>query len=189
VNTSSGLLTYANRTFTGSGSSVPTTFVTPTNALISLSPLRAVRPNGAHLYVSDAAASTIAQYTIAANGSFSATGTPPVATGATPTALAVDRSGQFAYALSPTDATISQYAINAATGALTALSPATIATCSQAASFAVEPSSRFAYVSCANDSTVQQFRITASGALSYIGAVNTSPAGTPGTIAIAGPGL
>ena len=86
----------------------------------------AIDPTGAFLYVSNSNDGTVSAFTIASDGTLTAmTGSPFVSTvtnvpsSATPTAIQIDPSGQFAYVANGDDGTVTVFRINLTTGALT----------------------------------------------------------------------
>ena len=100
------------------------------------------------------------------------------ATGTSPSGVAVDPSGRFAYVTNQGAATVQAYTINQSTGALTSVG--TAATGAVPIGVAVDPSGRFAYVTNYNANTVQAYTINqSSGALTSVGtiATGTSPSG------------
>ena len=85
----------------------------------------AIDPTGQFLYVSNAHDGTVSAFTISSvDGSLSSVGSPYTSTttgvpSTTPTALAVDPSGQFLYVANGDDASITTFTIAAGKGALT----------------------------------------------------------------------
>ena len=165
----------------------------PNGALTPMSPATVPAGNGpwsvtvdaAHryAYVANFSGTDISQYTIdPSSGALTpmspatvAVGTP----GAYANSVAVDPSGRYAYAVTQTDGTISQYTI-ASNGALTLKASTAVLPRSYPDSIAIDPSGKYAYVSNLradptpgdpnyNQYTVAQFTIDpASGALTQM---------------------
>jgi hypothetical protein len=115
------------------------------------------------------------QYAIKSDGSLAPLSIASVSTGAGPTSIVADPSGQFVYVANSRDATISQYAVGA-TGSLTALSPAVVSVAgpfSVAAGLALsaDPRGRFLYIAVSPQdppgpvASVAQYAIGSDGTL------------------------
>jgi 6-phosphogluconolactonase (cycloisomerase 2 family) len=164
-------------TVTGGAGSVGAADVT--NVVVTC---RAVLPRFA--YVISSVVNTISAYSIdGASGALTRI-LPDVATGATPSGVAVDPSGRFLYVTNGSDSTVSAYAIAAETGVLTAVGAAVPAGAGPNA-IIVDLSGQFLFVSNGSDSTVSAYSIAAStGALTSVGsAVSTTGAG-PDALAV-----
>ncbi len=140
----------------------------------------AVDPSGRFAYAASNAFSVgetgnVFMYTInATTGALTSIGT--IAAGTSPSSVAVDPSGKFAYVANADSNTVSMYTINATTGALTSIG--TIAAGLRPRSVAVDPSGKFAYVANGGSNDVSMYAINATtGALTSIGtiAAGTSP--------------
>jgi YVTN family beta-propeller protein len=93
-----------------------------------------------------------------------------VAAGTTPTSIAVDPTGKFAYVTNADSNDVSMYTIDATTGALT--SGGTVAAGTTPASVAVDPTGKFVYVTNASSNDVSMYTINAiNGALTAIGRI------------------
>jgi hypothetical protein len=98
-------------------------------------------------YVTNNGDNTISGYTIdPATGALSPIAGSPFPTGAQPTSVAVDPSGQFADVTNSGDHTVSGYTIDPGTGTLTAIAGSPFAVGMFPTAVAVGPSGRFAYV-------------------------------------------
>jgi DNA-binding beta-propeller fold protein YncE len=153
----------------------------------------AVYPTGGFLYVIDALANTVTEYSYGANGTLvQGVG---YAVGAAPQGITIDPTGSFLYVSNSGDGTVSAFTVNI-DGTLTGVTgspfvstttniPSVTPTAVQ-----VDPSGQFAYVANGDDDTVSIFRINlATGALTMVGApVSTVMfpgfAGGPSSIAI-----
>jgi YVTN family beta-propeller protein len=140
----------------------------------------AVDPSGRFAYAASNAFSVgetgnVFMYTInATTGALTSIGT--IAAGTSPSSVAVDPSGKFAYVANADSNTVSMYTINATTGALTSIG--TIGAGLRPRSVAVDPSGKFAYVANGGSNDVSMYAINATtGALTSIGtiAAGTSP--------------
>src|SRR5713101_2966451 len=129
---------------------------------------------GKFAYVANINSKNVSMYTInATTGALTSIGT--IAAELSPSAVAVDPSGRFAYVANGGEfdvfGSVSMYTINATTGALTAIAPGTI-DAGRFAAVAVDPSGKFAYVANADSNTVSMYAINATtGALTSIGTI------------------
>lgn len=120
-----------------------------------------------YAYVSDINNAQVDQYIIGTGGTLVPMTTPTVASGATPTGLAVDPTHHFVYVANFGSASVSQYTVGA-TGALTPMNPATVAAGSLANSVTIDATGTHAYVPNAGvtGATISQYTITpGTGAL------------------------
>jgi 6-phosphogluconolactonase len=93
----------------------------------------------------------------------------PVAAAGSPTSIAVDSQGRFAYVTNITADNVSVFAIDTVTGALTPVS--TAMTGVNPVELTLDPSGRFAYVANLSSDNITQFAVNSStGALTPIGA-------------------
>jgi YVTN family beta-propeller protein len=124
-------------------------------------------------YVVNQFSNTVSVYTIDPTTGALTAGTPAtVATGNSPSSMAVDPSGKFAYVTNSADNTVSVYTINQTTGALTAGN--TVASGNSPQSVAVDPNGRFVYVINWNSNSVSVYTIDqTTGALTAGTAVLT----------------
>ncbi len=120
-------------------------------------------------YVADSLNSTISQYRIGPDGSFTPLA-PATVPASRPYAMSPHPAGSFLYAVNNRNGTVSQYRVNE-NGTLAPLSPATVPTGSgdpggsNPLSIAVHPRGGSAYVVNNADSTVSQYRVNADGTL------------------------
>lgn len=140
-----------------------------------------VHPTGKFAYVATqcapaGSAGNVSMYAInAANGALTSIGT--IVAGLSPTSIAIDASGEFAYVTNSGSDDISMYTINASSGALTSIG--TIAAGTVPGSVAVDPTGKFAYVTNYGSNDISMFTIDATtGALTSTGtiAAGTGPA-------------
>ena len=153
----------------------------------------AVYPAGGFLFVTDAIANTVTEYSYGANGTL--TQGVSYAVGAAPKGVTIDPTGSFLYVSNSGDGTVSAFTVNI-DGILTEVTgspfvstttniPSVTPTAVQ-----VDPSGQFAYVANGDADTVSVFRINlATGALTMVGTpVSTVNfpgfAGGPSSIAI-----
>jgi 6-phosphogluconolactonase (cycloisomerase 2 family) len=85
-----------------------------------------VDPLGHYVYVANAGANTISQYTIGPTGDLVPMVVPTVAAGSGVSAVTIDPTGQFLYAANRGTTTISQFKIGA-NGSLTPMTNPTVA--------------------------------------------------------------
>ncbi len=144
----------------------------------------AVDPTGKFAYVvtesnPPGSAGNVSMYTInATTGALTSIGT--IAAGLSPTRIAIDPSGKFAYVTNPGSNDVSMYTINATTGGLTSIG--LMAAGTRPASVAVHPSAKFAYVTNSGSDDVSMYSINATGALTLIGRI--AAGSSPTSIAI-----
>jgi 6-phosphogluconolactonase (cycloisomerase 2 family) len=134
----------------------------------------AVSPNGTSLYVLNfGVASTVSQYTIAANGTLSAKTVPSVPTGTTPSSIVVSPNGQYAYVTNGNG--ITQYTI-AADGSLSpnpdAASVASAAGI-ETAGAAESANGENVYINNFTQGTVSQYTVNPDGTLTLAATVAT----------------
>jgi len=165
----------------------------PNGALTPMSPATVPAGNGPwsvtvdaghrYAYVANFSGTDISQYTIDPSSGALTPMSPATVAAGTPGAyansVAVDPSGRYAYAVTQTDGTISQYTIGS-NGALTLKASTAVLPRSYPDSIAIDPSGKYAYVSNLradptpgdpnyNQYTVAQFTIdAASGALTQM---------------------
>lgn len=164
------------------------TFGTVSGASASVSINCVANPSPAvdkYAYVANYGSNNVSAYTINAGSGVLATVTPStIATGAGPSAVAVDPSGQFAYVTNENANSVSAYNINSGTGALTPLTDVdagtygtqtSIATGSTPVSIKIHPSGKFAYVVNSLSNSVSAYSIDASGALASIDTDKLTP--------------
>lgn len=142
--------------------------------------------NGDNPYSGSTGANTVSQYDIdPATGELSPKGSPTVAAGSNPDAIAVRPDGKNVYAANGRDNTISQYDIEA-TGELTQKGGPAPATGSWPVAVTVSPDGTDAYVANRGGNNVSQYSIDPGGSLSASGtaaagvkptAVSVSPNG------------
>src|SRR5215213_2949626 len=129
----------------------------------------AVSPDGASVYVANASnvlsANTVAQFSIAANGSLVPKSPPSVPAGNTPTRIAVRPDGASLYVTNTLEGTVSQYSVT--TGStLVPKAPPTVAAGIQPGGIAITPEGSSVYLADAVGQTVLQYSVGAGGALS-----------------------
>ena len=107
--------------------------------------------------------SSVVPYQVGAGSAL--TPLPRQSLAATPSALAVEPGGRFAYVTNSFDNTVSQFQIGP-DGALVPLSPPTVISGSQPGPLAFDPGGHYAYVLDEKDAAVGQYRIGADGGLS-----------------------
>ena len=146
----------------------------------------AVHPSGKFAYVADASHGfpgendNVSMYTVnATTGALASIGT--IVAGWSPTSIAIDPSGKFAYVTISGSNDVSMYTIDASMGTLTSIGP--IAAGTGPASLAVGPTGKFIYVVNSGSNDVSVYTInTSTGVLTSVG---TRAAGTsPSSIAI-----
>ena len=142
----------------------------------------AVDPSGKFAYVESFGPinglGAISAYTInATTGALSEVAGSPIAVGADPLPITIDRLGKFAYvALGNHGSTggVRTFAINATTGALTTVDAIVTTDGINPYSVIIAPSGKFAYVS--NDQSIATYSIDATtGALTRVGAAVVTP--------------
>ena len=139
-----------------------------------------VHPTGKFVYVATQCApagspGNVSMYTInAANGALTSIGT--AVAGLSPTSIAIEASGKFAYVTNSGSDDVSMYTINTSTGALTSIG--TIAAGTVPGSVAVDPTGKFAYVTNFGSNNISLYTIASTGALKSTGtiAAGTGPA-------------
>ncbi|MDH5526334.1 MAG: Ig-like domain-containing protein [Nitrospirota bacterium] len=101
------------------------------------------------------------------------TGSAP--TGASPTAIAIHPSGQYAYVANGADNTIWVYSRDTMTGGLTSLGlTAQVTTGSSPSAISIDPSGKFLYVTGKLSTNVMAFAINANGTLTWKATTATS---------------
>lgn len=145
----------------------------------------AVSADGRFAYVvnSDpAAGNSIQQYTLATNGSLTATGSP-VATDLRPVDLQLSPDGKFAYVADYDSNTLRQYSVGA-DGSLSALATARVNTAAGPSAVAESPDSKHVYVANYLGGSVQVFNVASDGTVT-LGSTATLASGSgPRSIAI-----
>jgi DNA-binding beta-propeller fold protein YncE len=145
-----------------------------------------VHPSGKFAYVADVSNgfpgenNNVSMYNInATTGALTSTGT--IAAELSPSSIAIDPSGKFAYVTNSGSNGVSMYTINATMGTLTSMGPIAVGT--RPTSVAVDPSSKFAYVTNSGSNNVSMFTInTTTGVLTSTGTIATEL--SPSSIAI-----
>ena len=124
---------------------------------------------GKFLYAANENSNDVSMYTIhATTGALTSTGT--IATGTSPSSVAVDPSGKFAYVANSFSDNVSMYTIDPTTGVLTSIGA--IGAGDYPFSVAVDPSGKFAYVANSNSFSVSMYTINATtGVLTSVGAI------------------
>jgi 6-phosphogluconolactonase (cycloisomerase 2 family) len=133
---------------------------------------------GRFAYVSNAADNTISVYSIdSTTGALAAVGTP-VATGASPSAIAGSPDKQHVYVVNETPGNISVYSVDATTGALTEIAGSPFAAGTDPQALAFDPSGAYLYVANNGSDNLSAYAVDAStGALTPL-ATATYPTGT-----------
>ena len=145
-----------------------------------------VDPSGKFAYVADGSTNSggpgvnVSMYSINTNtGALTSVGT--IAAGLSPSSIAIDPSGKFAYVANSGSNNVSMYTINTTTGALTSIGLIPAGT--GPVSVAVDPTSKFAYVTNSGSNDVSIYSIDATtGALTSIGTIAAGL--SPSSIAI-----
>jgi len=121
---------------------------------------------GRFAYVSNAADNTISVYSIdSTTGALTAVGTP-VATGASPSAIAGSPDKQHVYVVNETPDTISAYSVDATTGALTEIAGSPFAAGTDPQALAFDPSGAHLYVANNGSNNLSAYAVdTGTGAL------------------------
>jgi 6-phosphogluconolactonase (cycloisomerase 2 family) len=168
------------------------TINTTTGALTSIGTIAAggraisvtVDPTGKFAYVVDVSHGfpgendNVAMYNInATTGALMFMGT--IAAGLSPSAIAIDQSGKFAYVTNSGSNDVSMYTINTNTGALTFMG--TTAAGSSPTSIAIA-SDKFAYVTSSGSNDVSMYSLNAAGGLTFMGTI--AAGSSPSSIAI-----
>jgi 6-phosphogluconolactonase (cycloisomerase 2 family)/urocanate hydratase len=148
-------------TGTGAGSLTVTATAAPGSIAGSVT-LTVVQP---YAYVTNSVANTISQYSIAANGVLTATGTP-IATGGEPFFEIIDATNQYLYEVNITGNTIGQYSIGAG-GTLSLIQ--TSMTGTNPAQPVIDATNQYLYVQNVGSNSVSEYSIGANGALTPIG--------------------
>jgi 6-phosphogluconolactonase (cycloisomerase 2 family) len=93
---------------------------------------------------------------------------PVISTSDTPTSVAIDHQGRFAYVTNAGAGTVSVYSINTTTGALTLTTTATAG--SQPIKMILDANDKFAYVANIGSDNVSTFAVdSTTGALTAVG--------------------
>ncbi len=108
------------------------------------------------------AAGSVSQYTVSANGTLVANGSP-VSVGFFPQHVAVDPAGRYAY-VANFGGGVSQFTIGSG-GALAPMSPATATAQTSPYAVTIHPNGRYAYVANYSSGTVSQFTLGPTGGL------------------------
>jgi 6-phosphogluconolactonase (cycloisomerase 2 family) len=137
--------------------------------------ISAIDPMGKYAYALDGMGNNVLQYTIGADGAWTAVTPASIATGGSSSSIAVDPSGKYVYVTNQSADTVSQYSIGAG-GALTGMGA--VATNIVPTSITVDPSGKYAYVACwgrgtdFKSNTVEQYSIGADGLLTRLTTVS-----------------
>lgn len=133
---------------------------------------------GRFAYVSNAADNTISVYSIdSTTGALTAVGAP-VATGASPSAIAGSPDKQHVYVVNETSNDISAYSVDATTGALTQIAGSPFAAGTNPQALAFDPSGAYLYVANNGSNNLSAFAVDATtGALTPLPTA-TYPTGT-----------
>ena len=139
----------------------------------------AVDPSGRFVYVSHTTAlvnGEVRAFAIdAANGRLTAISGSPFATGATPTFLSADPTGQYLYVVNNNNGStgsVSMFSIDRDDGTLASLGPA-VATGDSPQAIAIDTSARFAYVANSNGNTLTRYDLALGGTLTSPGSTTT----------------
>lgn len=142
-----------------------------------------VDPTGKFAYV-PSNFNDVSEFTIdTTTGVLTPTAQAAVVAGNSPTSVAVDTSGKFAYVVNRGDNTVSAYSIDADNGDLSLLG--TVATGVQPWRERVDPSGKFLYVGNEESGAISVYSINSNGALTAAG--STSTAGSVFDIAVISP--
>jgi 6-phosphogluconolactonase len=151
---------------TGCGSTIAANFAAgtyPTSVVVD--------PGGKYVYVADWGDGTnpgaVSQFTIQADGSLVAMGTPSVNAGVGPIGLTVDPSGKYIYVANFGDNSVSQFTIQA-DGSLVAMGTPSVGAGSYPSAVAVDPSAKYAYVTNEYGNDLSAYRIGSTGGLTQI---------------------
>jgi DNA-binding beta-propeller fold protein YncE len=107
------------------------------------------------------------------------------ATGAWPTAVAVDPAGKYAYVTNWSDSTVSQYTIGS-DGMLASMATTSVGSGLNPISMVVDPSGKFAYTANnGGNGSISQYTIGNDGSLTYLGAKTLTALSMSGPSAIA----
>ena len=151
----------------------------------------AIHPSGHWFYVTNNQNATVSQFTIGTAGALTSMVTSTITSPssyASPTAVAVDPSGKYAYVASQIgngtgQALISQYTIEQSTGALESNGYSLTGPSTYSTPFTIKiasiPSGEYDYVTNYQDGTIWQHKVQDDGTLASLGSVSTG-----GTIAI-----
>ncbi len=150
--------------------------LTPATVATGTEPLAiAVTPDGKSAYVTNRGGAppfgrgrTVSQYSInPVTGALSPKVPATVATGTSPTRVAITPDGKSAYVVNEDDNTVSEFNIDPSSGALSPKAPATVAAGGLPFDVAVTPDGKSAYVTDDRTAAISQFNIDpSSGALS-----------------------
>src|ERR1700733_11789188 len=121
-------------------------------------------------FVANSGSNSISAYLIDnTSGAFTAVAGSPFATGANPSAVTFDPSGQFVYVPNAGSNNVSAYTINTTTGVLTAIAGSPFAAGANPSAVTFDPSGQFVYVPNAGSNNVSAYTInTTTGALTAI---------------------
>ena len=121
-------------------------------------------------FVANSGSNNISAYLIDnTSGALTAVAGSPFATGANPSAVTFDPSGQFAYVANAGSNNVSAYTINTTTGALTAIAGSPFATGTGPGTLSIDSSGDFAYLANHGSGDVSAFTINATtGALTAV---------------------
>ncbi|MDQ6777550.1 MAG: lactonase family protein, partial [Actinomycetota bacterium] len=122
-------------------------------ALLACLALPASAAAAGSAYVTNGQSADVSQYAIGAGGMLSSLTPATVATGGSPSGVAVSPDGKSAYVANSNGSTVSQFTIDPVSGALTPKTPATVATGLSPSGVAVSPDGKSAYVANAGGST------------------------------------
>jgi YVTN family beta-propeller protein len=145
-----------------------------------------VHPSGKFAYLADVSNgfpgenNNVSMYNInATTGALTSIGT--IAAELSPSSIAIDPSGKFAYVTNSGSNGVSMYTINGTIGTLTSMGPIAVGT--GPTSVAVDPSGKFAYVTNSGSNNVSMFTInTTTGVLTSTGTIAAEL--SPSSIAI-----
>jgi 6-phosphogluconolactonase (cycloisomerase 2 family) len=149
----------------------------------------AVDPSGRYAYVTVSGTASIAQYTIAADGSLTPMTPATVVAGTFPISVAVHPSGRYVYVANlgsgAVPGNISQYTIGA-DGGLAAMATATVDAGARPISVAVDPSGQYVYVANFDSDDVSQYTVGADGSLTAMAPPTVAAGTNPRTITTVG---
>lgn len=143
-------------------------------------------PSGNFLYVLNSNLAVVFGYSVSSSGSLqqipgppTPTGTGNQATGAGPSAMAVDPGGKFLYVANTLQNTLAILAINSSTGALAPIVDSPFLTGTSPASLAVTPSGTYLYVANLGSNNVTGYSIDSSGEPTELSGSPFSTVGSP----------
>jgi len=135
----------------------------------------AVDPGAKFLYATNPAADTVSGFAILPGGGLTAVLGLTVATGTTPTAVAVNLTGTALYVANTGTSNVSQFTIDATTGVLTASTTApTVTAGTNPAFFVLDPGGKFVYVGNTGSKSITEYTFNPQGSLNNINTISVS---------------